>query len=167
MITGWRIAKLPEGRHLRERMTAVVTFGGVGLLPVAPGSWGSLAALPFGFLLGWIGGWVLLLLAAAASTVAGFIYADAYVKATGREDPPEIVIDEVATQWMVLAFVPLSWSGFLAAYLVFRLFDTIKPWPASWADQEVEGGAGVMLDDLIAGLYAIPLLVALNIMGFL
>ena len=68
---------------------------------------------------------------------------------------------------MVLAFVPLSWSGFLAAYLVFRLFDTIKPWPASWADQEVEGGAGVMLDDLIAGLYAIPPLVALNIMGFL
>ena len=68
---------------------------------------------------------------------------------------------------MVLAFVPLSWSGFLAAWLVFRLFDTIKPWPASWADQEVEGGAGVMLDDLIAGLYAIPPLVALNIMGFL
>ncbi len=166
MMTGLGIARLPEGRHLREPMTAIVTFGGAGLLPVAPGSWGSLAALPFGLVLGWVGGWILLLIAATVATVAGLIYADAYVKATGREDPPEIVIDEVATQWMVLTVVPLSFTGFFAAYLVFRIFDTIKPWPASWADQDVEGGAGIMLDDLFAGLYSIPPLVALNIMGF-
>jgi phosphatidylglycerophosphatase A len=76
------------------------------------------------------------------------------------------VIDEVATQWMVMAFVPMTFTGVLCAFFMFRLFDTIKPWPASWADQELEGGAGVMLDDLIAGVFAIPPLLALDIMGF-
>ena len=76
------------------------------------------------------------------------------------------MIDEVATQWMVMAFVPMTIAGLIGAFLVFRLFDTIKPWPASWADAEVEGGAGVMLDDLIAGVYSIPPLIVLDIMGF-
>lgn len=166
MMTEMKIARLPEGRHLREPMTALVTFGGVGLLPLAPGSWGSLAALPFGLLLGWTGGWPLLLIAGIVAAGAGYIASDAYVHATGRDDPPEVVIDEVATLWLVLTVVPLTFAGFTYAFFVFRLFDTIKPWPASWADSEVEGGAGVMLDDLFAGAYSIPPLLALHIMGF-
>jgi phosphatidylglycerophosphatase A len=163
MITPMRIASLPPGRSLREPMTAIVTVGGVGLLPLAPGSWGALAALPFGWLLAAFGGWIALLIGAVLASVVGWIAADRYVKATGREDPPEIVIDEVAAQWLALAVVPLTIGGFIAAYLVFRLFDTLKPWPASWADGELEGGAGVMLDDLIAGAYSILPLVALDI----
>jgi len=166
MITPMKIASLPEGRRLTEPMTAIVTFFGAGLLPIAPGTWGSLAALPFGLLLAWIGGWQLLLVAAVAAAGIGYMATDAYVHLTGREDPPEAVIDEVATQWMVMAFVPMTVVGVLCAFFMFRLFDTIKPWPASWADQELEGGAGVMLDDLIAGLFAIPPLLALEIMGF-
>ena len=114
-----------------------------------------------------MGSWPLLLVAAAIATIAGVIATDAYVKATGREDPPEAVIDEVATQWMVMAFVPLTLSGLVWAFLIFRLCDTLKPWPASWADNEVEGGLGVMLDDFIAGLYAILLLLVLNGLGWL
>lgn len=165
MITPLKIARLPEGRSLSEPTTAIVTFFGVGLLPLAPGSWGSLAALPLGMLLSWIGGWPLLLIAGGIAAVLGWRACDTYLSQTGREDPPEAVIDEVATQWMVMAFVPMTFAGILGAFLVFRLFDTLKPWPASWADAEVEGGMGVMLDDLIAGLYSIPPLVALDIMG--
>jgi phosphatidylglycerophosphatase A len=167
MITPLAIASLPAGRSLREPMTAITTFFGVGLLPLAPGSWGSLAALPLGVVIAWMGSWPLLLVAAAIATIAGVIATDAYVKATGREDPPEAVIDEVATQWMVMAFVPLTLSGLVWAFLIFRLCDTLKPWPASWADNEVEGGLGVMLDDFIAGLYAILLLLVLNGLGWL
>jgi len=161
MITSLRMARLPAGRSLAEPTTAIVTFFGVGLLPLAPGSWGSLAALPFGFVLSYVGGWPLLLLAAAAAAYVGWRAGDIYVRQTGREDPPEIVIDEVATQWMVMTVVPMTTAGLVAAFLVFRICDTLKPWPASWADAEVEGGAGVMLDDLIAGAYAILLLLPL------
>lgn len=167
MMTAMKIASLPGGRSLREPMTAIVTFGGVGLLPVAPGTWGSAAALPFGWLLAISGGWVALLIGAAIVAGVGYVFSEQYIKATGRDDPPEIVIDEVAAQWLALAVVPVTFWGFIAAFFVFRLFDTVKPWPASWADQELEGGAGVMLDDLIAGAYSMLPLLALQIMGFI
>ena len=167
MMTEMKIAQLPDGRSLREPMTAIATFGGVGLMPLAPGSWGALAALPFGWILAVSGGWVALLIGAAVASAVGWYAADWYVKATGRSDPPEIVVDEVAAQWLALTVVPVTFAGFVAAYFVFRLFDTIKPWPASWADQELEGGAGVMLDDLFAGVYSLLPLVALKLMGFL
>ena len=154
------ITPLPEGRSLREPMTAIVTFGGVGLLPLAPGSWGSLAALPFAWLISSVGGWIALLIAAAIVSAVGWRAADRYVTATGRADPPEIVIDEVAAQWLALVVVPLTLTGYIAAFLMFRLLDTLKPWPASWADNHLEGGAGVMLDDLFAGAYS---LVALGV----
>ena len=167
MMTEMKIASLPEGRSLREPMTAIATLGGVGLMPLAPGSWGSLAALPLGWILGVTGGWLALLVGATIVLFVGWAAADRYVKATGREDPPEIVIDEVAAQWLVMTVVPMTFAGLVAAYFVFRLFDTIKPWPASWADSELEGGAGVMLDDLIAGVYALLPLVVLRLTGFL
>lgn len=150
-----RIARLPEGRSLREPITAIVTFGGVGLLPFAPGTWGSAAALPFGWLIAMLGGWPALLAGAAIVAAIGWRASDRYVALTGRDDPPEIVIDEVAAQWLALTVVPLTLPGYFAAFFIFRLFDTLKPWPASWADAEVEGGAGVMLDDIVAGLYAL------------
>jgi phosphatidylglycerophosphatase A len=162
-----RIARLPEGRSLAEPMTAIVTLGGVGLLPFAPGTWGSAAALPLGWLIATLGGWPALLVGAAIVAAVGWRASDRYVALTGREDPPEIVIDEVAAQWIALSVVPLTLTGFFAAFIVFRALDTLKPWPASWADSEVEGGAGVMLDDLFAGAYSVLPLVALRIMGFI
>lgn len=162
MMTEMKIARLPDGRSLTEPMTAIATLGGVGLLPLAPGSWGALAALPFGWLIGVSGGWAALLIAAIVVSAIGWVAADWYVKTTGREDPPEIVIDEVAAQWLALTVVPMTLTGYVVAYFVFRLFDTLKPWPASWADGEVEGGAGVMLDDLFAGGYSLLALLGLH-----
>jgi phosphatidylglycerophosphatase A len=167
VITPMRIASLPEGRSLSEPVTAIVTLGGVGLLPFAPGTWGSAAALPLGWLIAAFGGWPALLAGAALVAAIGWRASDRYVKLTGREDPPEIVIDEVAAQWLALSVVPLTLTGYFAAFFVFRLLDTLKPWPASWADAEVEGGAGVMLDDLFAGLYSVLPLAALRITGFI
>jgi phosphatidylglycerophosphatase A len=148
------MATLPAGRSLLEPSTAIATFFGTGLLPIAPGTWGSAAALPFGWIIAALGGWPALLVAAVAAALVGWWASARYVAQTGREDPPEIVIDEVAAQWLALSVVPLTLVAYFVAFFVFRVFDTLKPWPASWADREVEGGAGVMLDDIIAGLYA-------------
>jgi len=132
----------------------LATWFGSGLLPKAPGTWGSLAALPPAAFLVWLGGPWLLAAATVAIAGAGWAVSAAYVRASGREDPKEVVIDEVAGQWMplvVLPFEPLAW---LAAFLAFRLFDVGKPWPVGWADRRLKGGFGIMADDLLAGAYA-------------
>ena len=128
------LGTLPEGRTLLEPSTALATFFGTGLLPVAPGTWASAAALPFGWIIASYGGWPALLIAAIVAALAGWWASARYVAQTGREDPSEIVIDEVAAQWLALCVVPVSLATYFAAFFVFRVFDTLKPWPASWAD---------------------------------
>ena len=66
------------------------------------------------------------------------------------EDPSLVVIDEIAGQLLTLMAAPLTWQWYLASFVAFRIFDLAKPWPASWADREVPGGFGAMLDDMIA-----------------
>ncbi len=143
----------------------VATFGHVGLLRPAPGSWASAAAIPLAWGLHGLGGFPLL----ATATVAVFalgLWAVARLTA-GDADPdrPEIVIDEVAGQW--LALWPLSaglwhagadpwlfpWPGWVGAFLMFRLFDVWKPWIIGRADRRRDA-LGVMLDDLLAGIAA-------------
>jgi phosphatidylglycerophosphatase A len=153
---------LPEGRSLLEPSTAIATVFGTGLLPIAPGTWASAVALPFGWIIAGFGGWPALLIAAVVAALLGWWASSRYVAQTGREDPSEIVIDEVAAQWLALTVVPMTFVAYFAAFFVFRLFDTLKPWPASWADREVEGGLGVMLDDVFAGIYATFVLAALH-----
>lgn len=142
----------------------IATFGYVGLLRPAPGTWGSAAALPLGYGAHVLGGFPLVLALTLAVTALGWWAVAVYV--AGRDDdPPEVVIDEVAGQ--LLALWPLSyglwhrgldpwlfpWPGWVGAFLMFRLFDIWKPGPVGWADRQ--GGArGVMLDDLIAGVLA-------------
>jgi phosphatidylglycerophosphatase A len=103
--------------------------------------------------------------------VIGILACADHVRETGREDPSECVIDELAGQWLACAFCLLTFGGlvplehlsllpFGLAFLLFRLFDIWKPWPVSWADQELKGGLGVMMDDIIAGLMAGVLVVA-------
>jgi len=78
--------------------------------------------------------------------------------ASGEPDPGFIVIDEVAAQWMVLVATPLDWRLYIAAFLLFRVFDIVKPWPVRAIERRVAGGLGIMLDDVAAALYAILLL---------
>jgi phosphatidylglycerophosphatase A len=132
----------------------LATWFGSGFLPVAPGTWASLAALPFAALLVWLGGPLLVLLASAALFVLGMWAAGAYMAAIGVHDPPAIVIDEVVGQWLTLALVPLDPVLYVLGFLLFRIFDVLKPWPANFVDRAVTGGFGVMLDDVVAAIYA-------------
>jgi len=132
----------------------LATWFGAGLLPRAPGTWGSLAALPLAWGLVTLGGpW--LLLAATSAVVAAGLWASArYMAAVGVDDPAAICIDEVVGQWLTLMVAPLDPIAYGLGFLLFRIADMVKPWPASWVDRAIGGPIGVMLDDMIAALYA-------------
>ena len=143
----------------------IATFGGVGLLRPAPGTWGSLVALPFAYGLHWLGGFPALLFATILLFLLGYWATKAELAAGTDPDPAEIVVDEVVGQW--IALFPLSaglwfagvaphvfpWPGWVGGFLMFRLFDIWKPGPVGWMDRR-HGPAGVMLDDVVAGLFA-------------
>jgi phosphatidylglycerophosphatase A len=135
----------------------VATLGGLGRLP-APGSWGSAAVLPAA-LLG-----PLPCLALALGFVAAGFWAGGRVL-DGKDDPAWFVADEAAGMLLALAALPeAGWLGVLIAFALFRLFDIAKPWPVSWADAQ-PGVMGVMLDDLLAGLYAALVILGLRWLG--
>jgi phosphatidylglycerophosphatase A len=125
-----------------------------GLLPVAPGTWGSLAALPFAWAIQGRWGGIGLVAGAALVFAAGCWAAGVIGAASGVKDPGAIVVDEVAAQWLVLAVAPQSIALYAAAFFLFRATDILKPWPASWVDRNMPGALGVMLDDVISALYA-------------
>jgi phosphatidylglycerophosphatase A len=141
------------------------TFFGVGRLPFAPGSCGSLAALGVAwFLRGCLGrnGFAL---ACALLFAAGWWASARIVKATEEKDPQRIVVDEAAAQWLVLLPLPQSLPAYALGFLLFRLFDITKPPPARWVEETIEGGLGVMLDDLVAAGYALALYFLLFAIG--
>ena len=127
----------------------VASFGGVGFWPVAPGTAGSAVAAVLGAGLMQGPGW-LLPVAAATAAAAGFAFIPRAV--TDRDaDPGWVVIDEVAGQWVaLLGLAAPTWTGVLAAFLLFRLVDVWKPGPVGWADRQ-HGAVGIMVDDLVAG----------------
>jgi phosphatidylglycerophosphatase A len=144
----------------------IATWFGSGLLPWAPGTWGSLAALPFAWAIASLFGERALLLAAAIVFFIGWWAAHRVARDSGIEDPGSVVVDEVAGQWLALVVTPPSWVGYIAGFLLFRLFDITKPWPARWFDRHVGGGLGIMADDIAAGFYAATaLLVLLLVLG--
>ncbi len=144
------------------KLTATVFY--IGYLKPAPGTWGSLAALPLAWLLYSIGGVWLFLLAIPMGYIKGYIATKWMTEGTPDHDPSEIVIDEVVGQWIALAPVIIGaahqgvnvlalWPGWVAAFVLFRLFDILKPGPVGWADRK-QNATGVMLDDVIAGVLA-------------
>lgn len=132
----------------------VVTFGGVGLIKPAPGTWGSLAALPLAWLLHWLGGPWLLTLAAFALFFAGLWACRVQLAGGVEEDPPSIVVDEAVGQWLTLAVAPRELLAFAVGFLLFRLFDILKPWPIRQIERRLKGAFGVMVDDVLAAVYA-------------
>ncbi|MDV7141691.1 phosphatidylglycerophosphatase A [Tropicimonas sp. TH_r6] len=143
----------------------VATFFGAGLLKPAPGTWGSLAAIPFGYSLHVKGGFPALFVATLVVFFVGWWATKVATSGADNPDPSEIVIDEVVGMW--IALWPLSFGlwhaglsptlfpypGWVGGFLLFRLFDIWKPWPVSRAD-EMHTPLGVMLDDVIAGVMA-------------
>lgn len=149
-----RPGSLPPDWPLSRPETLIVTWFGTGLAPMASGTWGSLAALPLAWLAVVAGGWWGLAAATVAASLAGIWAAERIVAGNDVRDPGYIVIDEVAGMLLTLLFVPFTWWAWTLAFFLFRAADIVKPFPANWCDAHVHGGPGVMLDDLVAGLYA-------------
>ncbi len=141
----------------------LATWFGAGLLRPAPGTWGSLAALPFAWIIVHYGGPFALAAAAIAVFALGCWAGGVYEQASGGKDPGVVVIDEVAGQWLVLIAAPLDPWYYFAAFVLFRLCDITKPWPANWAERRFTGGLGIMLDDIMAALYGVAAIAAYRI----
>lgn len=136
----------------------IATALGAGLSPKAPGTAGSLVALlPWWFLLRDLSLGIYL-----AVLIAGFVLGvwacEVSDRRLGMHDQGALVWDEVIGMWITLFAAPLHWWWIVVGFALFRLFDIWKPWPVSWADRRVHGGLGVMLDDVVAGLYALVVL---------
>lgn len=130
----------------------IATFGYVGYFPIAPGTAGSAAALLLYALVRWLGTPAAELTIMVAVLIVGVWAAHAAERALNLKDPGVVVIDEVLGMLMTLAFMPLSLWGILAAFLLFRVFDVIKPFPAGRLEH-LPGGLGIMADDAMAGVY--------------
>ena len=134
-----------------------LTFFGAGLSPIAPGTIGTLAALPFGFLILYYFGVGTLALLTDLITIMGIKETDVYEKESGEHDSQKIVIDEVAGVWLTLCItmsIEPMWLQGILAFVTFRLFDIWKPSVIGRIDKNVKGGNGVMLDDIVAGFFA-------------
>ena len=132
----------------------IATWLGCGLSPFAPGTVGSLGALPAAYAIVHFGGWPWLAAAVVLVTVIGTWVTASVIASSGIKDPGFVVVDEVAGQWIALIPAALDPVLYAVGFAAFRLFDIWKPWPVGWADRKVGGAWGVMLDDLIAGGFA-------------
>ena len=138
-----------------DKDVLVTTWFGSGFMFPAAGTWGTLAALPFGIpLLMW--GHMPLLIAFLIVSIVGFFAVRSVEKRTGVHDSPCYVIDEVSSMFLILLCLPQFDATYvLLSFVVYRAFDTLKPWPVSWADQNIPGAWGVMIDDWLAAAYSI------------
>jgi len=140
-------------RHLAQPVHLLALGFGSGLAPVAPGTFGSLVGLAFALALAPLGlAWNLL--AVVVATVAGIWICGESARRLGVHDHPAIVWDEVAGMMIAMLAAPDAWWGTPAAFVLFRIFDIAKPWPIREIDHGMGGGAGIMLDDVLAGLFA-------------
>jgi phosphatidylglycerophosphatase A len=128
------------------------TFGYVGYFPIAPGTAGSLAALPLYALVRWTGSPVIEAATMAVVLAVGVWAATGTERALNRKDPGPVVIDEVIGMLITIAFMPLSPLGIAVGFLVFRVLDVIKPYPAGRLEH-LPSGLGIMADDVMAGIY--------------
>ncbi len=136
----------------------LLAFGfGSGCAPVAPGTFGTLAAAALYIPLSWLSP-PLYLLALGLVILAGIWLCGRTSKDLGVHDHGGIVWDEFAGYFVTMVAAPPGWQGMVLGFLLFRLFDIWKPWPIRWLDRNLEGGLGIMVDDLLAGIYALVLL---------
>ena len=156
----------PSFAQLLKNPVHFLSFGfGSGLAPKGPGTagtlvavliWPALAALPL----------TLYLLIVALAALLGFYLCGRAAHDLGVKDHQGIVWDEMVGYWLTMAALPVTWTWALAGFVLFRLFDIWKPWPICWLDRHVDGGAGIMLDDLLAGVFAWLILFAVGQIWF-
>lgn len=127
---------------------------GSGLAPKAPGTFGTLAAIPLFLLLSLLTP-IMYLLAVAVVSIVGIYICGKAAEDVGVHDHPAIVWDEFAGFFITMIMVPISWQSIVVGFVLFRLFDILKPWPISFIDKKISGGLGIMLDDILAGIFSL------------
>jgi phosphatidylglycerophosphatase A len=142
----------------------IATWFGSGTARFASGTAGSLAALPFAYVIQITFGNFGLLIASLVMFAIGYWAAEQFLLHHPEcgADPKQVVVDEVAGQWLLLCVLYPTWHSYLVGLVLFRLFDVVKPWPVCWADKNLKGALGVMFDDFLAAMY--PIIVYLCLM---
>jgi phosphatidylglycerophosphatase A len=161
------LATNPTFAQLLRSPTLMLAFGfGSGLSPKAPGTMGTLAAIPLWWLLAQLPltSYLILVLIAA---VVGITICGRAADQMGVHDHGGIVWDEFVGFWIAMAALPVTWTSVILGFVLFRLFDILKPWPISWLDKKVSGGFGIMIDDVIAGLAAAAVIYFLGYFGLI
>lgn len=153
----------PNREFLFKHPAHLIAFGfGAGLIPKAPGTWGTLVAIPIYLLALRLGGSWVVLACSLVLFVVGIWASSIAGRSLGVADHGGIVIDEIAAFMLVLGFTPAGWPWLVIAFVLFRMFDIVKPWPISYFDRTLKGGFGVMFDDLLAAIAAIAILLSLR-----
>jgi phosphatidylglycerophosphatase A len=157
----------PTFRQLLCSPTLLLAFGfGSGLSPKAPGTFGTLAAIPLWWLMVQLplSSYLLIVLLAA---LAGIVICGRAAQQLGVHDHGGIVWDEFVGFWIAMTALPATWQSLVFGFVLFRLFDIAKPWPISWLDKKVSGGFGIMIDDIIAGFGAAAVIALLTASGLI
>ena len=129
---------------VRQKAILFLATGGlIGFSPVAPGTFGSLAALP-----------LCLFISSLRIGPAMILVAALIILSTAQKDPSQVVVDEICGMAIALFALPFTPFFVIGGFALFRLFDILKPFPIHWVDKKVPGGLGIMLDDIIAGMFA-------------
>lgn len=150
-------------KSLIKRPACFIAYGfGSGLAPKAPGTFGTLAALPIYWLIkDWhIAAYLTFL---ALVFIVGIWVCQQAADWLKNDDPSGVVWDEIVGYLVAMAFAPSGWQWMLVGFLLFRFFDIVKPWPVSLADKKLHGGLGIMLDDVVAGIYALVIIQITNL----
>ena len=157
----------PSFKQLLRSPTLLLAFGfGSGLSPKAPGTIGTIAAIPLWWLLAQLP-LASYLIVVLVSAIIGIYICGAAAKTLGVHDHGGIVWDEFVGFWIAMAALPVTWTSLILGFVLFRFFDIVKPWPISWLDKKVSGGFGIMIDDVIAGLAAAGIIALLSGVGLI
>jgi phosphatidylglycerophosphatase A len=131
-----------------------IAFGfGSGTLPKMPGTWGTVVAIPIYLLMTHLPLWGYIALTTVLILIS-FVICDITARDIGVHDHPGIVLDEIVGYLLTMMLVPTGWFWVIAGFILFRIFDIWKPFPIRWVDRKVHGGVGIVVDDLLAGVYA-------------
>lgn len=149
-----RIVPLPENLSARSYAAVIATWFGSGRLRPGPGTWGSLAAMPLGYAINALGGPLALGIATLILFIIGIKAATVYGRHSGLKDDQSIVVDEVIGMWLAALPAGLNPVLWLVAFVLFRFFDIYKPWPASYFDRRKKYDYDILVDDVIAGIFA-------------
>lgn len=160
-----KLRPVPKGLSPLNFSYLWVTWFQSGRIRPASGTWGSLAALPFCWVIKEYTGLTGLFVFAALVLVLGFVALKQYLAHAGSADPSEVVIDEVLGMALLFTTLPNYNVGLIAlGFIVFRLLDSLKPFPIGWCDRHIKGPMGVMMDDLAAGVIAAGILLAVQLL---